>query len=341
MVSTSKGWAFSILGVVRTTDGGHLWKLVSPSNLPKTQPLPCGGYPGAVSLFATGPDRAWFARSCDSSSEQLTNQITVWRTTNAGLTWSSTILVGHGIQGPNDIDLDFLERGPGWVAPESTSGGGVAIESLFATRDGGARWTSIFSNESARNLLGFSSETQGYGFSEREYPNASDFSDFPLVTSDGGLTWDHRSVPIPAGYDTGAIDVGSAGFSGANSAAIPVMLFHTSPIGGYLFTTYLTRDGGLHWSHTAVLHGRLLGDFFSATDGWTEDGKSLMHTTNSGRSWSRVADNVPAALGGYAFVTPKVGFMIGSDPSNGRGGILFTRNVGRAWSFIDPRLVRS
>lgn len=338
MVTPATGWAFSTRGVARTTDGGHTWRLVNPSNLPQEQPVPCGRYPGALGLSANAPDRAWFAISCDTS-QGLATQLTLWRTTTSGRKWSSTILQGHGIEAPNDIALDFVGPNTGWLAPESVTEG-VSLSGLFETHDGGAHWKSIFSSDTAGNLLGFATRTLGYGFSEPDYPGASDFASFPYVTTNGGAWWNHRKVPIPAGYKWAAVAVGTAGFSGSRSVAIPVTMFHTSPFGGSLSTTYRTNDGGVHWWHTAFIDGG--GSyFFNATDGWVDkNGRTLLRTTDGGWSWSVVTTHLEAHIGDYAFVTPRVGFSIGSDLSGRHAGILSTTNAGRTWNFISPLLVR-
>jgi photosystem II stability/assembly factor-like uncharacterized protein len=92
-----------------------------------------------------------------------------------------------------------------------------------------------------------------------------------------------------------------------------------------------TTDGGQHWGDTGqVFTSEKLGDvvFVDANTGWAVgSGGCILHTSNSGASWSKQISGTPNDLWGVTFIDPDTGWAVGRD-----GIILHTTNGGAAWA---------
>jgi len=107
----------------RTTDGGLSWTQVPGANI--DNPLSAGEY-GIVDLYyRLGSNNLWFG----------TNQGRMYRTTNAGLTWSASV-VGPTSSTLTEIAFSSANNG---VCTLFNNG---ALE-LWNTFDGGATWTQV------------------------------------------------------------------------------------------------------------------------------------------------------------------------------------------------------
>jgi photosystem II stability/assembly factor-like uncharacterized protein len=332
MVSPKDGWAATLHhGIARTTDGARSWEFASP--LPGfDNERVCGS--GAGDIFATGPNRAWYAFTCGTAPG-----ITVWRTSDAGRTWRAAVLTGFGTYiGGGSIWLQFVSATTGWLAPEGASMNGLdGAESLFETRDSGGHWTEISRAGTPAAQLGFVSRTRGYAADWALGYASPGFAHFPLVTNNGGRDWYHPQVPVPTGYAKALIQVYGIGATGADSVSIPVTPFFPDPVGGFLFTTYRSDDGGVHWWHTSVLPGGTAGDYFTgffinAHDGFAGDRQSgSYHTTDGGEHWSKLPKSWDPA---GQFVTTRVAFALDGEV------IREATNAGETWISFFPRLTR-
>lgn len=107
----------------RTTDGGLSWTQVPGANI--DNPLSNGEY-GIVDLYyRLGSNNLWFG----------TNQGRMYRTTNAGLTWSASV-VGPSSSTLTEIAFSSANNGICTLVNNN------ALE-LWNTNDGGATWTQI------------------------------------------------------------------------------------------------------------------------------------------------------------------------------------------------------
>ena len=108
----------------RTTDGGLSWNLVPGANIPN--PSSAGEY-GIVDLYyRLGANNLWFG----------TNAGRIFRTTDAGSTWSASVV---GAATNTIIEIAFSSANNGLVSLINTS----SAWELWNTNDGGATWTQI------------------------------------------------------------------------------------------------------------------------------------------------------------------------------------------------------
>lgn len=336
MVSQSIGWATTEWGIARTTDGARRWSLTARvPGYPDPQHTPtCEA--GSSSFFAEGHNRAWLALTCGDAAK-----ITVWRTNNAGETWRSTVLSGYGTYIPaGSIKLDFVTPTMGWLVPESLGGvwGPPAASALFETVNSGKTWFEVSKAGTPGAQLGFASPRRWYAARDAPAYPYPGFAGFPLVTNNGGKTWAHPNVPIPPGYARSLIVTNTAGITGTASVSVPVTLFSPDPIGGYLFTTYTSTDGGIHWRHTKTFRGGsgkkyFSGFYINAKVGFAGDGSQGQYrTTDSGAHWTKLPKSFPI---GAQWLTSRVAFAAGVSA----GEIGETTNSGASWTYFEPFLV--
>jgi hypothetical protein len=230
----------------------------------------------------------------------------------------------------------------------------ATFSDLFQTRDGGMHWTYLHL-DAITTMLGFGGNSRGYGYDAALDQNAfagiySDFRYFPFVTTNGGKSWVHRSTPVPQYFGKAYLSVGSAGFSGPGSVAVPVSgwVGQTPAHPRRTFcATFHTKDGGSHWWYVlapayACSDGELSSFYLTASVGWTADENigdahqgGLYRTTDGGYHW-KFMGTMPQGLWYYGvptFVTSTVGF------SASRAGVYVTRNGGASWGIVSPKLL--
>lgn len=340
MSTALTGWTLTTHGVAHTVDGARDWQQVNPASF-HARSTRCSHGGRNLTLSVGGPNRAWLADSCSSSARLGLRRVFIWRTNDAGRRWRLVRLrvpAGVGAVGP--AALDFVSPTVGWLYLTSTCpclhGRGIAVRWLAQTVDSGAHWRSIQPLPSGLHILGFQNRTVGYGTRNRGTAVSTDRRGFPYITSDGGKTWmHHRLVALPP---QAALTLGSPAFTGRRMAAVPAE-FETS--NANLFTVFHTNDHGQRWWHTIALRGpSSLGwssYFFNASHGWLSGATGLYHSVNGGRTWSIV--NHHWGIGqDFAFVTPRIGFMVNQTASGFGPNIEYTLDAGRTWKGIRPRL---
>jgi hypothetical protein len=110
--------------VLKTTNGGASWSRIA------TEPAAVGGEAGTQNdLAVSGPNNIWFGSSAGGR---------VYRSTNAGATWSSSVVPG-GATATRVISVWFNGPNYGIAGHYTTSG----VYNAARTTDGGATWSAI------------------------------------------------------------------------------------------------------------------------------------------------------------------------------------------------------
>lgn len=135
--------------IVRTTDAGINWTILDPSGA-------TGTFYDVFFVNAT------LGYACGSTS------VDMWKTTDAGLTWTGPIVVPATAYSVYAVDEDTIYHG-------STSG------NFRRSTDAGATWTTI--------NVGISSSLWGMNFTDPMNGWVSGTGNNPAYTTDGGLTW--------------------------------------------------------------------------------------------------------------------------------------------------------
>jgi photosystem II stability/assembly factor-like uncharacterized protein len=180
----------------------------------------------------------------------------LFRTTNGGRSWrkESNSFDGEGFGDVSPELVTFANARDGWRVVISIPGGGGG--SFWVTNKGGATWRRIpiaHWRPPSVNLLTFSSTK--HGFAAQSLPptgyNNLAIADYsPLYeTTDGGQTWQPRTLPMPPGF-TGAQTLYSLPtFLKDGAGILPVALFEGSST---FMAFYGSSDGGTTWSMAAV-----------------------------------------------------------------------------------------
>ena len=340
------GWACggmsdSINVLVATTDGGTTWMPETPSVL-KGDP---------VSLSFPDDQHGWLG----------TDDGHILRTTDGGLSWSTTRLGGNGAE----LLVDFVDATHGWAI--SDEGG-----TLWSTSNGGTSWKPVY------GFLGVNIEQMGIDFVSRSRGWAYVFSEPTnaqystiLTTSDGGRVWHTarrlEGQMVPALQATSASDAGFIDVGGGDLAAL-------SGVDGDSNRMWRTTNGGASWSvqgvgamvdpwalggsgqsFCAVGQGILAapqggawqasnsGQLYWLQDGvavsdsdlWAVDqGGALLHSTDGG-TWAEQATPTRWSLDltGASFPDSADGWLAGAtNQFNGSSVILHTSDGGASWT---------
>lgn len=345
MVTPQVGWAVRVdgngypVGVVRTTDGGRVWRDTGPPGL-RGQRL-SAAFSSATDAWLTWNPGFW-------------GRPVIYRTIDGGVTWSRMGRLPMAVLGASAPDMVTGQLG--WVGAGLGVAGGSSGMAIFRTTDGGQRWRLAELTSSNRQtpgavpfscdkgLAGFSSVTTGWvtGTCAGGPPTF-------WVSHDGGWSWRRQPLPRPSGH----------GLLASCSCFITGPVF-TSPQDGALWASdlpgppgqaqaaYLTRDGGRTWAPLHLPGGRVplqIPDFIDGAHGFVLGGRladpgqpardvRLFATMDGGVTWTaRLAD----PLLGQAIldmVTPAAGFATWVSYGPLRPHLLETRNGGATWTGV-------
>ena len=217
---------------------------------------------------------------------------------------------------------------------------GSSAVDIYQTVDGGANWSRLYSLDPTQpdtsTGLPFSGSKNGIGFASptRGWVGGAEPMDgyvWLFVTQDGGLTWQHQDLVLPAGFEQAMTSIDAPGLlqlPGRASCrcssiwAISRRQYSTS-----------TNDGGFDWQATrpVTLIGRY--SLASKNDLWVWDGKTLVASYDGGQTWQSIPANLNLAdnLSQLDFVAPAQGWAIGMD-ANSVSTVYQTIDGGYTWT---------
>jgi photosystem II stability/assembly factor-like uncharacterized protein len=319
-IDGTTGWGWSDQYVGYTQDSGQTWANVTPG----------GGFPSNTYLSGAFLD-ALHGWVLTPGADYLSG--TLYRTKDAGGTWQSATVPFSG------ASFDFLDATLGWAMVGTGAGAGSSSVDIYQTNDGGSSWSRIYSMDptqpdapgglpfaGSKNGIGFASSTRGWvGGAE-----PMDSYVWLFVTQDGGRTWQHQDLALPAGFEKAMTSVDAPIFYNTLEGVIPVQLF----LDDLLATVfYRTGDGGSSWQATRPV--TLIGQYSvsSMNDFWVWDGKTLVASYDGGQTWQSIPANLNLAdnLSQLDFVAPAQGWAIGMD-ANGISTLYQTVDGGYTWT---------
>ncbi|MGE0711503.1 MAG: IPT/TIG domain-containing protein [Planctomycetota bacterium] len=224
-------------GIWYTSDGGQNW-VRRNSGLPTTEFY-------ADRQLSLDPGNGNTAYACfQGSGEPGGISYGVWKTTNAGVTWTQSTTANVGsLAGPADKDLDHIAHGPSGVVYASSD-----LGPILRTVNGGGSWTTLATAP-------VSTAATAAAFALRPDPVAQDTLYvvlFPFSgprgvhkTTDGGASWTEVGTGangLPNGI--GAFDV----FIHPGNTNVVLVLSS----GG---TLYRSADAGASWTAVSNLQG--------------------------------------------------------------------------------------
>ena len=332
----NNGWGIAVNDngqILRTADGGMTWLNATPPDLGPIGP--------SASLFVLNVNTVWVLVS---GNDFFTASL--YHTRDGGATWTSNP-VPFG-----DAHLQFLDDSTGRaLADRGARAGSQAVE-LYQTSDGGVTWISIFHNDASqpgssdslpldgiKNGLTFLDANTGWVTGSTAV--AGDV--YLFVTQDGGVSWNHQSLPLPTGYETTQYLPYAPIFFGQDGY-LPLILYGP---GTTALTFYITRDGGATWTgdpadaKKSIQPGRFA--FADVLHAWSWDGGPVLYSTSDGaQTWNALpaspdlsgklhqVEFVPA--GSNAFV----GWALTSLDENDLSQLFRTTDNGATWTPVIP-----
>lgn len=303
LITQNVGWVLRDRQLLLTTNGGNDWKDITP-------PLAPGSFIDAI--FFLDSSNGWLMSS-------LKNRLTLWRTSNGGLTWSS---LPFPESKPPDREVEgyvsiyFINPQIGWVVIFLPSSSNFIIGRLFKTTDGGNTWKELSTISGASILF----ITPDFGWVTHG-PSGSEL----YVTYDGGTTWEAREI-VPKENINGYIIYDLPMFKDTQRGLIPVII-NDLDRNQTRVEFYLTKDGGHSWKlyktvpistevtpnyripilifdfdswiiaepnkfenvQTLTLSSPITDfDFVSPEIGWVSTFNRLLKTTDGGKTWAEV-----------------------------------------------------
>jgi photosystem II stability/assembly factor-like uncharacterized protein len=319
MMDDRNGWILTESSVLRTSDGGQIWKDVTPQGAQLSSRKEVRGI----------QPRAAFIDSSVAfvAVPQLNNgTVSVYRTVVAGNEWTksevkSTVFTGIT---PDVTTVTFSDKNHGWILiAYDTAMGSQAVE-IFHTTDGGGSWSSLGAALGAVDVtkpipsgaIPLGGVKSGISFSDSENGWLSGFWHGDGVwlyeTHDGGTKWAAQKLTVPQGIpaEGGAAFSYSPVFFSNKIGILPVQFSLTTVI------FYETKDGGVSWKPTTpILSTSQNGfdwSFTDATHGFATDGNELFITSDGAKTWEKVpVAGVLTGIIGLEFTDGQIGYAYG------------------------------
>lgn len=335
MLDANNGWAITGQNhILRTTDGANHWQDVTPPSIDPPQ----AGYSNLTYDFLS-PSVAWvysFVRDANDTG----GTTKYYRTTNGGQLWLSMVN-----QGDVPSQLIFTNSADGWMFSSLGVAAGSSGADIFRTTDGGATWTKVASASPATahqpGALPFDGDKTGIGARDAMTAWVTGTDANPsfvwlYVTHDGGVTWQHQTLPLPSSF-SGQVITQPPTFLTAQDGLLPVLFLGASAESG---AAYVTHDSGATWQSTPHIEAGEF-DFINATQGWATNGaatagSTLYATSDGGQHWT----NLPTTPNFYDvsslnFVSAEIGWAIEiSQVGPGPTSLLKTTDGGKTWVVV-------
>jgi photosystem II stability/assembly factor-like uncharacterized protein len=323
MLTSTIGWGLVGNRVFRTTDGGTLWKDVTPSAAPHAT---------GVAAFLT-TTLAWVV------AEPLYEAQEVYKTTDGGQTRQP----GGSLQNTTPTQMLFITPEEGWILADLGAPPTTYSAAILRTTDGGATWVKLASSDGTeqnsaiptgmKSGLAFLNATTGW-LTGTAAPEENVF--WLYVTQDGGATWQPQSLPPPPGVGSIQLYLSPPSFFNNHDGILPVMVF--SPVTNFsALDLYVTHTGGAAWQSTTPVQAQFL-TFLDAAHGWATDGKTLFATSDSGQHWTVFPhERAFCEVESLDFVSSTIGWAITAAPSAlGLPTLLKTTDGGKTWTLVNP-----
>jgi photosystem II stability/assembly factor-like uncharacterized protein len=174
LFTATAGWVVNTDGhVFLTRSGGVAWRDVTPPGI---------GSNAKLSPFFVDPLHGWVGEFDDPNKADMA----VWRTTDAGVTWTRTVLSGVRTA---SWGLVFQSPIVGWLATDP--GGDHPKPELRWTNDGGSNWSDPIDLAAATGLT----VLPDLAFADQEHGTLATIDGIVRVTVDGGRTWTNAQMP--------------------------------------------------------------------------------------------------------------------------------------------------
>lgn len=267
--------------------------------------------------------------------------LVVWRTADAGATWSASTPVGVEFIGSGGPPvLQFADANNGWLLANF---GGAGMHRypvyLLASEDGGHAWFAQEEPYSGGYLQGCLKTGMAFSPSQVGVATISNCpvdGPFTLWTRDGGWTWQDFVLPLPtdgpAEWFGVYCETHSAAWLSAEQALVAADCRWSEgdelTSGSWI---YFTPDSGATWQSRSYPGGPVL--FLDPSRGWAL-GRDIHWTSDGGRTWRLV--KTVAWDGQFSFVDDDLGWAVARDEDE--IALVRTRNGGETWLIVEPKV---
>jgi photosystem II stability/assembly factor-like uncharacterized protein len=251
MIDATTGWALTNKAILRTTDGGIHWRVVSPPQthfIPEYNDQTLEDRWGRTAAFLTSFN-AWVV-----APQPDRNSVLIFRTVDGGQTWQHASIKSIWLKQITAIDGQY-----GWIvsipprALEST----LEID-IYRTIDGGKTWMKVAGSTPPTNtpygvLPPNSTNIAGLSFlnpSMRWATGATNTFNFAwfYVTYDGGASWQNQFLPLPPNEAPAQLAINPPiFFPESKEGILPVAFFNEKR---WRINFYTTKDAGATWNYT-------------------------------------------------------------------------------------------
>jgi photosystem II stability/assembly factor-like uncharacterized protein len=293
------------------------------------------------------------------------SRLFVYGTHDGGQTWQKASI-------PDRIGwcwMTFLNAHVGWLLLSKGPAMNQEPVDVLHTSDGGVTWKVISvstysylyvqnptgpSIDGDKTGLSFVNETTGWITAAPIDPDV-----YLSITHDGGVTWQHQSIPLPEGASLGSVTLPPIFFN-ATDGILPLIL--SGPPSQALHI-YVTHNGGASWSATtpvplsatagtwtAVANGGIVGggvstadsiDFVDAMHGWLASNtfavkshqyltSTVYRTSDGGQHWTHSSVRLKADITMIDFVSRAQGWAIDSAQA-----LYQTTDGGQTWTKVN------
>lgn len=336
MFDSMTGWAISSdrKHILRTTGGIQSWQDVTPtfnSNI----------YQINASEFLDD-SHAWIALFPTNGPQSLP----VLRTSDGGHTWQTVNLPE---QGTGVSSIVFTDARDGWLMLGKGAAMSHEAVDILHTSNGGAAWSVISTTPTQGDQPGhipFGGDKSGMSFADTSNgwvtgTIPTDNFVYLYKTSDGGVTWQHQTIPFTP-FNNSQINTQPPIFLSAGNGVLPVTIYLPSSPQSVI---YVTNNDGASWNATTPVAGSTSAvSFVDMTHGWIvgtiNDKSTLYATSDGGQRWTQYAlsfTSASASIVQLDFVSSTTGWAVVASGENAYQ-LWQTSNGGQSWAQVQPAL---
>jgi len=323
MLDEMNGWATGKAYLLRTEDGGVTWLNATPVGLTSV---------GFTTSFFMNAATAWFVLP---SADYTTG--TLYHTADGGLMWTSNAVPFSG------GSLQFLDAQSGWMLASLGAGAGSEAVAVLQSTDAGVTWSQVYVNDptvpGSSDNLPLSGQKSGMIFLDSTHGWVTgsvpmDNYVYLFCTQDGGHSWMHQEVSLPAGFEMALTSADTPRFFTLTEGIFHARLYTASSASVF----YRTQDGGATWMPTFPVN--MVGRYAIANlqDVWVWDGgPAMLASHDSGTTWNLVKTNINVTdtLMTIDFVDATTGWTLTGDASS-HYSLYKTIDGGATWNALIP-----
>jgi photosystem II stability/assembly factor-like uncharacterized protein len=293
LVTDDVGWVATATSLYRTTDGGHTWADMTPPHPGSSITSSVVDADTAIVTWATG------------------RGIAIAWTHDAGASWTTSNVDDPGAVGPMLQLLQFTSATDGVLTFFDKADVAPARVHVYSTTDGGTTWA----GPTAGTFPVGEIKPGGWG-GGAIWLNVGKADNVPFdnrlwLSTDGGVTWPTRRFPTASFVKAGDLKWVSGPPLSTDGSRIVINISNGETDG-----VFRSDDSGQTWRllESAAESRGAYDPIRVSSDTWmlvSEDGASVLSTTDAGDHWRTVAGDHPILfLSNPTFASPDHGWAV-------------------------------